>query len=196
MPFVLRIVVVLEDHHGLVSVPPGTEHIVSAHREGDQRFCWNCSRLSLWRKVFQEIFLREHFRISLYIPQKHALSLLECIIEPLPCIIWPHKEWFNLVTEYIQKHITEPEIPVESIASELRISRSSFQRKIKGLTGLSPVEFIRHIRLAKAAELLSTGKYRVNEVAYTVGINKPSHFSSLFKKQYGVLPKDYMDPAQ
>ena len=102
------------------------------------------------------------------------------------------KEWFNLVTEYIQNNIQEPEIPIESIAAELRISRSSFQRKIKGLTGLSPVEFIRHIRLAKAAELLSTGQYRVNEVSYMVGINKPSYFAALFKKQYGVLPKDYL----
>ena len=101
------------------------------------------------------------------------------------------KEWFNQVTDYIQNHITEPEIYVESIAAELHISRSSFQRKIKGLTGLSPVEFIRHIRLAKAAELLSTGKYRVNEVSYMVGISKPSYFSALFKKQFGVLPKDY-----
>lgn len=102
------------------------------------------------------------------------------------------KEWFNFVTEYIQNHIQEPEIPVESIAAELRISRSSFQRKIKALTGLSPIEFIRHIRLAKAAELLSTGKYRINEVSYMVGINKPSYFSSIFKKQFGVLPKDYV----
>lgn len=105
------------------------------------------------------------------------------------------KEWFNLVTEYIQSHIQEPEISIESIAAELRISRSSFQRKIKGLTGLSPVEFIRHIRLAKAAELLSTGKFRVNEVSYMVGISKPSYFSALFKKQYGTLPKDYMTKA-
>lgn len=101
------------------------------------------------------------------------------------------KIWFNQVTEYIQEHIQEQEISIESIANELCISRSSFQRKIKGLTGLSPVEFIRHIRLAKAAELLSTGKYRVNEVSYMIGINKPSYFSALFKKQYGVLPKDY-----
>lgn len=101
------------------------------------------------------------------------------------------KEWLNFVCEYIQNHIQEPEIPVESIAAELRISRSSFQRKIKALTGLSPIEFIRRIRLAKAAELLSTGKYRINEVSYMVGINKPSYFSSIFKKQFGVLPKDY-----
>ena len=107
-------------------------------------------------------------------------------------VISHDKEWFNLVTEYIQSHIQEPEIPIESIAAELRISRSSFQRKIKGLTGLSPVEFIRHIRLAKAAELLSTGKYRINEVSYMVGISKPSYFSALFKKQFGVLPKEYL----
>lgn len=102
------------------------------------------------------------------------------------------QEWFNMVIEYIQSNIQEADIPIDGIAAELRISRSSFQRKIKGLTGLTPVEFIRHIRMAKAAELLATGKYRINEVSYMVGINKPSYFASLFKKQFGVLPKDYI----
>ena len=102
------------------------------------------------------------------------------------------KEWFAHVTELININIQEPEISIDSLASDLNLSRSSFQRKIKGLTGLSPVEFIRLIRLKKAAELLSTGNYRINEVSYMVGFNKPSYFSSLFKKQFGVLPKDFI----
>ena len=73
------------------------------------------------------------------------------------------------------------------------MSYSSFQRKLKGLTGLSPVEFIRLIRLKKAAELLTSSKYRVHEVAYMVGFNKPSYFTALFKKQFGVLPKDFKE---
>ena len=73
------------------------------------------------------------------------------------------------------------------------MSRSSFQRKLKALTGLSPVEFIRLTRLKKAAELLSTGNYRINEVSYMVGFNKPSYFSAMFKKQYGILPKDFIN---
>ena len=102
------------------------------------------------------------------------------------------QEWFAHVTELIQSNINEPEISIDTLASDLNLSRSSFQRKIKGLTGLSPVEFIRFIRLKKAAELLSTGNYTINEVSYMVGFNKPSYFSSLFKKQFGVLPKDFI----
>lgn len=101
------------------------------------------------------------------------------------------KEMFSHLTKLIQENIQEPDISIEGLASELNLSRSSFQRKIKGLTGLSPVEFIRLIRLKKAAELLSTGNYRINEVSYMVGFNKPSYFSALFKKQFGVLPKDF-----
>ena len=80
---------------------------------------------------------------------------------------------------------------MENLASELNMSHSSFHRKLKGLTGLTPVEFVRLIRLKKAAVLLSSGSYRVNEVAYMVGFCKPSYFSALFKKQFGVLPKDF-----
>lgn len=106
----------------------------------------------------------------------------------------PHdQEWFSQLTRLIQENIQESEISVESIAAELNMSRSSFQRKLKSLTGLSPVEFIRLTRLKKAAELLSSGNYRINEVSYMVGFNKPSYFSALFKKQYGVLPKDFIN---
>lgn len=83
-------------------------------------------------------------------------------------------------------------ISVEELAENLNVSHSSLQRKIKGLTGLSPVEFIRNVKLRKAAEMLSSGEYRVNEVCYAVGFNKPSYFSACFKKQFGVLPKDYI----
>ena len=106
------------------------------------------------------------------------------------------KVWFAHVTKLIDSNIQEPEISIDSLAQDLNLSRSSFQRKIKGLTGLSPVEFIRLIRLKKAAELLSTGNYRINEVSYMVGFNKPSYFSALFKKQFGVLPKDFISKEE
>ena len=101
--------------------------------------------------------------------------------------------WFNHLTSYINDNIQETDISVEDLANELNMSYSSFQRKLKGLTGLSPVEFVRLIRLKKAAELLNSSKYRVNEVAYMVGFNKPSYFTALFKKQFGVLPKDFKE---
>lgn len=101
------------------------------------------------------------------------------------------QNWFEHLTRFINAHIQETDISVEVLADELNMSRSSFQRKLKGLTGLSPVEFVRLIRLKKAAELLSRGDYRVSEVVYMVGFNKPSYFTAMFKKQFGVLPKDF-----
>lgn len=99
--------------------------------------------------------------------------------------------WLDKITALIHANLNEPEISIDNLAAEMNLSRSSFQRKIKGLTGLTPIEFIRLIRLKKAAELLITATYRINEVCYLVGFNKPSYFSFLFKKQFGILPRDF-----
>ena len=101
------------------------------------------------------------------------------------------QKWMEHLYSFINDNIQEPEITIEMLANELNMSRSSFQRKLKGLTGLTPIELVRLTRLNKAADLLTSGEYRINEIAYMVGFNKPSYFSSLFKKQFGVLPKDY-----
>lgn len=102
------------------------------------------------------------------------------------------RNWLDKVSELVQTRLHEPDIAIDILAAEMNLSRSSFQRKIKGLTGLTPIEFIRLIRLKKAAEYLAGGNYRVNEVCYLVGFNKPSYFSFQFKKQFGILPKDFV----
>ena len=74
---------------------------------------------------------------------------------------------------------------------EVTMSRSSLHRKLRGITGLTPGDFVRIIRLKKAAELLKTGEYRINEICVLIGMNSISHFSKVFYKQFGVLPKDF-----
>jgi len=101
-------------------------------------------------------------------------------------------KFLKKISGIILERMGESWISVEELAERMNVSHSSLQRKIKGLTGLSPIEFIRTVKLNKAAELLSSGEYRVNEVCYAIGFNKPSYFSSCFKKQFGVLPKDYL----
>ena len=105
-------------------------------------------------------------------------------------------EFLERISGIILERMGEDWISVEELAEKLNVSHSSLQRKLKGLTGLSPVEFIRTVKLKKAAELLASGKYRVNEVCYAIGFNKPAYFSSCFKKQFGVLPKDYVKGKQ
>ena len=74
----------------------------------------------------------------------------------------------------------------------MNMSRTSLHRKIKGLTELTPGDFIRTIRLRKAAELLLEGELRINEICMQIGIHSLSYFSKSFKEQFGVLPKDFV----
>ena len=73
----------------------------------------------------------------------------------------------------------------------MNMSRSNLHRKIKGLVDLTPGDLIRYIRLHRAAEMLAGGDVSVSEVRMAVGIRSQSYFSKAFKKQFGVLPKDY-----
>ena len=81
---------------------------------------------------------------------------------------------------------------IDHLAEEFCMSRSSFLRKIKGITGVTPNDFIRLIRLKKAAEILQEGEYKVNEVCYLVGFSSTSYFTKAFQKQFGILPRDFV----
>lgn len=101
------------------------------------------------------------------------------------------EEFMNKVIKIIEDNITDDNFGVERMADILCMSRSSLLRKIKTLFNLSPLDFIRLIKLKKAAEFIQDGKYRIGDICYMVGINSPSYFSKLFLKQFGMTPKDF-----
>ena len=101
------------------------------------------------------------------------------------------EDFIERATEYVLQHISEEELNVEKMGEALCFSRSAFYRKIKQVFGVTPVEFIRSIRLKKAAELISTHQYKVYEICYMVGISSPSYFSKVFQKQFGMSPKEF-----
>ena len=101
------------------------------------------------------------------------------------------EEFMNKVIRIIEDNITDDNFGVEKMADILCMSRSSLLRKIKTIFNLSPLDFIRLIRLKKAAEYIQEGKYRIGDICYMVGINSPSYFSKLFLKQFGMTPKDF-----
>ena len=76
----------------------------------------------------------------------------------------------------------------------MHMSRSSLNLKIKGILDLTPYYYIRLERLKKAASLLQEGECKINEVCYRVGFHTPSYFAKCFQKQFGVLPKDFVNP--
>lgn len=102
------------------------------------------------------------------------------------------EQFLNKLTDIIHKNIANPVFHVDQLAEELCMSRSSLLRKIKGISGSTPNDFIRLIRLKQAAAILKEGEYKVNEVCFLVGFSSTSYFSKTFQKQFGVLPKDFI----
>ncbi len=92
---------------------------------------------------------------------------------------------------FVSKNIAEPDLSVEDLSREVGMSRVYLYKKLLAITGKSPIEFIRIIRLKRGTQLLEKSQMSVSEVAYAVGFNSPRYFSKYFNEEYGILPKDY-----
>lgn len=88
----------------------------------------------------------------------------------------------------VEERMTDSELSVETIGSELGLSRVQLYRKVKALTGSSPVDLLRKARLNKAQQLLQTTDLSVSEIAYQVGFTSPSYFTKCYKDEYGKVP--------
>ena len=92
--------------------------------------------------------------------------------------------------EVVEKRLADSDISVEDLAADMNLSRVQLYRKVKNLTGSSPVELLRTTRLNRAYQLLLTTDKSVSEVAYDVGFTAPSYFTKCFKEEFGMLPGD------
>ena len=93
---------------------------------------------------------------------------------------------------YVENNISRSELSVEELSRELGMSRVHLYKKLIHITGKSPVEFIRTLRLKRAAQLLRESQMNISEIAYEVGFNNPKYFSKYFKDEFGMLPSAYM----
>lgn len=101
------------------------------------------------------------------------------------------EDLLNRFVQHIGDNMSDINLSIDDIASDMCMSRSNLFRKIKQITGMGPNEYMRLARLKRAAELLQERRHSIADICMLVGFNSPSYFSSCFKKQYGCLPKDY-----
>jgi len=94
--------------------------------------------------------------------------------------------------DYIEKNISNDRLSVEQLAREMAMSRVSLYKKILMLTGKSPLEFIRTVKLKRAAQLLASGQMTISMVAFEVGFNSPTYFTRIFKDEFNLLPSEYL----
>ncbi len=95
--------------------------------------------------------------------------------------------------KYVEANIARSDLSVEELSHELGMSRVHLYKKLLQITGKTPIEFIRIIRLKRAAQLLRESQQNVSEIAYQLGFNNPKYFSKYFKDEFGVLPSVYQE---
>jgi signal transduction histidine kinase/ligand-binding sensor domain-containing protein/DNA-binding response OmpR family regulator len=102
------------------------------------------------------------------------------------------EEFLQKTTAIIEKNISNDNLNLAFLTAQFNMSQSSLYRKVKGLTGISPNEFIRKIRLRNSVKLLMTGKYNVSEAAGESGFRDMGHFRECFREEYGMPPTEYL----
>jgi signal transduction histidine kinase/ligand-binding sensor domain-containing protein/DNA-binding response OmpR family regulator len=118
-------------------------------------------------------------------------------VNPSEINITPVDEQFlQQALQSVEQNISNPEFSVEDLSKALHMSRVALYKKLLALTGKSPLDFIKSIRLKRAAQLLEKSQYTVAEIAYEVGFNNPKYFARTFRKEFGVLPSEYASRSQ
>ncbi|WP_337873137.1 two-component regulator propeller domain-containing protein [Ignavibacterium sp.] len=103
------------------------------------------------------------------------------------------KQFINHLTEIVEKNICEFNFDSEKLAQQLAISRSALNRKIKAITGKGPGEFIRDVRMKKAAQMIIENKFNITQIALEIGFASPAQFTKAFKKHFGCLPSEFRE---
>lgn len=105
------------------------------------------------------------------------------------------KEIMDKVLHVIEDNIENFEFSVDDLCKSINMSRSAFFKKLKSLTGMGPLEFVRDLKMKRAAVLIASGQYRIKEVTYMVGIADTRYFAKCFKEKYGKTPMEYKSDA-
>lgn len=145
-------------------------------------------------KPFNMTILVLRIRKLIELSRYHSVS--QGMIDPSPSeivITSLDEKLIEKAIKYVEDNMSRSELSVEELSRELGMSRVHLYKKLLQITGKTPIEFIRVIRLKRAAQLLRESQLHVSEVAFEVGFNNPKYFSRYFKDEFGVLPSVYQE---
>ena len=97
------------------------------------------------------------------------------------------------ILKYVTEHIDTPDLKIDNIADAMGMSRSVLYLKIKQQLGMTPIDFVRHVRIMRACELLKNTDESLSSVAFAVGFSDPKYFSKVFKRETGIVPTEYRE---
>jgi AraC-like DNA-binding protein len=115
------------------------------------------------------------------------------VLEPTNVVIpSPDERFLKKAIDVIEENMADSDLDIEGFAQKVGVSRMQLYRKLHALTNMTVKEFIRHIRLKRATQLLVQQKLNISEIAYEVGFKDLSHFRKCFKTEYGMSAKEYI----
>ena len=123
--------------------------------------------------------------------QNRQLEVMTAELAQTKAKVQSEVDFMQRLTNEIESRLSDSELDIEQLATQLGMSRAGLYRKIKASTGQSPVTLVRYIRLHKAQQLLEKGDATIQEIAYEVGFATPSYFAKCFKDEFGMSPAEY-----
>jgi signal transduction histidine kinase/DNA-binding response OmpR family regulator len=145
-------------------------------------------------KPFNFVILLSKIKNLLTLQETFKRTYKKQISVQLPEVVVQSEDekFLRNVLEYVEQNITNHNLSVEELSHQMNMSRVSLYKKMLLLTGQSPVEFIRSIRLKKAVQLMENSQMSISQICYDVGFNTPKYFAKSFKEEYNMLPSAYV----
>lgn len=106
------------------------------------------------------------------------------------------KKFLQKIADIVELHLEESKFDLDMLAGELNMSKSTLHRKIKAITGLTPLDFVRNIKMKQACRMLSEHELSISEIAYALGFTNPKYFTKCFKEEFGLTPTDFQQQMQ
>ncbi len=113
-----------------------------------------------------------------------------------PEIVDYDKQFMEKLMAYLEKHVSDSDLRIEDMASAVAMNRTTLFTKLKSITGMSPVDFVRHLRMQRAIEMVAKSEEPFAQIAYSIGFTDQRYFSRVFKKETGMTPSEYRQQAR
>ena len=139
------------------------------------------------RKLLQEVYLSRLTEKN----EEHVKENEMDFRPQQPKVMDADKVFMQKVMSFLEENMDNPELEIDDFASHLCLGRTVFYRKLKSIVGLTPVEFVRAMRIKRAVQLLDSSDYNFSQIAYMTGFTDPKYFGKCFKKVMGVTPTEY-----
>jgi DNA-binding response OmpR family regulator len=175
----------------LLTAKSSVENQVDGLRYGADYYITKPFHIDFIRAAIDHLLRQRKQLFESFLAYKRTIEL-----SPSEIMITSRDEIFlKDIISIVEKGMTDPGFSIDEVAESVAMGRTTFYKKFKSLTHMAPVEFVRDMRLKRARQLFEAGENNVSEVAYAVGFNSASYFSTCFKEAYGISPSAFAKPG-